>query len=236
MYGLMVRNAALYPDKAAYISDSVTFTWSQALALTESFASSLYARGFRSGTPTVLFFPRTPDAPAMLTAVRALGAPVVLLPSDADSPADVALQDRFFSGAYHIFRSHEGTWHCRHKGCTAPLLPAGRLSLPLRAESDPRDPSFLIFTSGSTGTEKGAVLTEYALINQAASQGLAAGITEDDRMMCVLPMHHVFGIIVIASGLTLSSSIFFAATRQPDYVVRSCEKHRCENRKQPETG
>ncbi|MCX8050546.1 MAG: acyl--CoA ligase [Chlorobi bacterium] len=56
--------------------------------------------------------------------------------------------------------------------------------------------ALLVFTSGTTGNPKGVVLVQRNLI--ADAEGIASWhrITPSDRMMCVLPVHHVNGTIV----------------------------------------
>ncbi|GIV54401.1 MAG: fatty acid biosynthesis-related CoA ligase [Candidatus Kapaibacterium sp.] len=56
--------------------------------------------------------------------------------------------------------------------------------------------ALLVFTSGTTGNPKGVVLVQRNLI--ADAEGIADWhrITPSDRMMCVLPVHHVNGTIV----------------------------------------
>ncbi len=58
------------------------------------------------------------------------------------------------------------------------------------------DEALLVYTSGTTGAPKGVVLMQYNLLVDA--QGIAQwqGITGNQRMMCVLPIHHVNGIVV----------------------------------------
>ncbi len=58
------------------------------------------------------------------------------------------------------------------------------------------DEALLVYTSGTTGAPKGVVLMQYNLLIDA--QGIAQwqAITGNQRMMCVLPIHHVNGIVV----------------------------------------
>jgi len=58
------------------------------------------------------------------------------------------------------------------------------------------DEALLVYTSGTTGPPKGVVLIQYNLLVDALGISLWQGITGNQRMMCVLPIHHVNGTIV----------------------------------------
>jgi fatty-acyl-CoA synthase len=59
------------------------------------------------------------------------------------------------------------------------------------------DPILIVYTSGSTGRPKGAVLTQKALIANAAMGVDAHELTPDDRVLNVLPMFHVGGLNIL---------------------------------------
>jgi len=58
------------------------------------------------------------------------------------------------------------------------------------------DEAFIVYTSGTTGFPKGVVLTQYNLLIDAKAIAEWHEMTPDQRMMCVLPIHHVNGTIV----------------------------------------
>lgn len=69
-------------------------------------------------------------------------------------------------------------------------------TLDLADETTLDDESLLVYTSGTTGTPKGVVLIQYNMLVDAYAISAWQGITGNQRMMCVLPIHHVNGTIV----------------------------------------
>ncbi|MCI1280650.1 MAG: acyl--CoA ligase [Nitrospira sp.] len=67
-----------------------------------------------------------------------------------------------------------------------PATPASRLD----------DPALIIYTSGTTGPPKGVILTTANLLIDADAIADRHGFGLTDRLMCVLPIHHVNGIVV----------------------------------------
>lgn len=80
-------------------------------------------------------------------------------------------------------------------GTRLPKSPAGMPDappLPVVAESRP---AHIIYTSGTTGRPKGVVTTHAATRNQVESISRAWEITDRDRVLNALPLHHVHGIV-----------------------------------------
>lgn len=70
------------------------------------------------------------------------------------------------------------------------------------------DEALLVYTSGTTGAPKGVVLTQYNLLVDAHGIASAQCITGNQRMMCVLPIHHVNGIVVtLVTPLLVGGSV-----------------------------
>jgi acyl-CoA synthetase (AMP-forming)/AMP-acid ligase II len=53
-----------------------------------------------------------------------------------------------------------------------------------------------VYTSGTTGNPKGVLLVQYNLLVDAKAIAGWHGMTPGERMLCVLPIHHVNGIVV----------------------------------------
>ena len=60
--------------------------------------------------------------------------------------------------------------------------------------ADDRD-AMIVYTSGTTGLPKGVVHTHGSLAAQCAAMVEAWGWTASDRILCVLPLHHVHGLV-----------------------------------------
>src|SRR5947209_14432748 len=58
------------------------------------------------------------------------------------------------------------------------------------------DEALIVYTSGTTGNPKGVVLTQMNLLADAKGISEWHEITNSQRMMCVLPIHHVNGTVV----------------------------------------
>lgn len=68
--------------------------------------------------------------------------------------------------------------------------------LDLDYETSLDDEALIIYTSGTTGKPKGVVLTQYNLLVDPDSIAKWHRIDSNQRMMCILPIHHVNGIVV----------------------------------------
>ena len=64
----------------------------------------------------------------------------------------------------------------------------------LRAAAEGGDPAVLFFTSGTTGEPKRALVSHDQLAALARLVGQAWGVTEQDRLLHCLPLHHTHGL------------------------------------------
>lgn len=79
-------------------------------------------------------------------------------------------------------------------------------TLELDYKFDKETESMIVYTSGTTGNPKGVVLTQYNLMVDAKYIAEWHGISKNDTMMCVLPIHHVNGTVV-----TIMTSMYAGA-------------------------
>ena len=61
---------------------------------------------------------------------------------------------------------------------------------------DPKNEALIVYTSGTTGMPKGVALSHYNLVADAYAIANWQGFTRNSKLMCVLPVHHVNGLVV----------------------------------------
>ncbi len=84
----------------------------------------------------------------------------------------------------------------------------------------PADGSLIIYTSGSTGKQKAALLTHKSILSMARGLRQAMRVTQEDRVINVLPLDHVGGATIL--GITMLSSfatLVLADSFRPDEFI-----------------
>ena len=79
----------------------------------------------------------------------------------------------------------------------------------------------LFFTSGTTERSKAVVLTDHSLCQSAWNGGEKLPLSPDDRLLCLLPLGHVFGFVCgLLWGLSCGASV--ALGRGPRHYIDDC--------------
>jgi long-chain acyl-CoA synthetase len=89
------------------------------------------------------------------------------------------------------------------------------------------DEALIVYTSGTTGNPKGVVLTQYNLLADAKGISEWHGIINSQRMMCVLPIHHVNGTIVtLVTPMYAGASVVLNRKFQSEHFFERIEKEK----------
>jgi malonyl-CoA/methylmalonyl-CoA synthetase len=87
---------------------------------------------------------------------------------------------------------------------TDEISPRDAVELP---ELTPERAAMIVYTSGTTGRPKGALTTHANIVAQVTSLVEAWGWRPDDHILCVLPLHHVHGIVNVLSCALWSGAV-----------------------------
>ncbi len=92
-------------------------------------------------------------------------------------------------------------------------------AVPALPEVAPDRPALMVYTSGTTGVPKGVVTTHSMVQAQITALAQAWGWRADDRILHVLPLHHVHGMIVaMDTALWSGACCEFSSPFDPEVV------------------
>ena len=217
--GVVLRRASELGEKPAIICSSTGRSYSYR-ALSEAVprcAAGLYAMGIRKGQVVGIVSPNIPEYAIVFLAVSTLGA-VCSTVNPIATAEEIGLQFED-SEARLIVTVPQLLEKCQAATRVATnvreIIVIGDaengvpfVSLfshgeaPPAVEIDPaNDIVVLPYSSGTSGIPKGVMLTHRNLVaNLAQISGTTRMLTEDDRVLGVLPFFHIYGMVVIMCG------------------------------------
>jgi long-chain acyl-CoA synthetase len=243
---IMLRESALaYPDKPVALYDGGRLSYAQLDALSDRFATGLRASGVVPGESVGLQLPNIPQfliAYFGMLKAGCIDVPLnVLLKApevayclgDAQARAlvtwagvaDEAIKGAAAAGVPAVYvLNTPGVPEFPAARRFEELLAVGPETPPLE-QTDPGDTALIVYTSGTTGTPKGAELTHYQLYMNADTPGRLFGIRDDDVVLVVLPLFHVFGLssqlnVCVRFGATMSLVPRFDVTKVLEVMQR----------------
>src|SRR5690606_2277783 len=95
------------------------------------------------------------------------------------------------------------------------------------SEPDAQQPAAIIYTSGTTGAPKGVLLSHANLASNAAAIVEYLSLSEQDRIVNVLPFYYSYGSSVLHSHIAAGAEIVLAENLvYPHVVVEQVSQHR----------
>lgn len=169
-------------------------------------ARHLTALGVGRGDRVATLMHNHPEAPITCFAAWALGASVVPCDLDEDDERLAFVLAHSRAVAALVLAEAEGRAEAlrprapevRHWLRAEPE--PSRSDLELAAldalpAPEPEDEALLVYTSGTTGAPKGVILTQQNLLVDALALRRWNRLDRDSGLMCVLPVHHVNGLV-----------------------------------------
>ena len=222
---LVFRRASQLADKPALIDGPTgrTLSYAQLLDAVRRVASSLARRGLQKGEVFAIYSPNVPEYAIAFHAVAWLGAVNTTI-NPLYTAEEVGQQLRDANATYLLTipqlldRAQEAAANSNVRevftfgeaeGATPfDLLRQGDAEDVPDVQINPREDIVVLpYSSGTTGLPKGVMLTHHNLVANICQIEACRLIGEDDRLIGVLPLFHIYGLVVI-----LNLALYHGAT------------------------
>ncbi len=210
------RSSRYFPDRPAVSEGTEEITYSQLNDRVNRVATALAKLGVRPGDDVGLCAPNSVDWLSFYFGCLKAGAVAVTLPSlakreEVQSLISLAQPKAIFTSEEKLddFRSLRSGGILEHiigDGCELEmkaLLEMGTGSFKTVGR-DRSDTAAVLFTGGTTGIPKGVMLTHENINTAIHNVVIHERSNEQDRALCFMPFHHVFGQMHIMNATILS--------------------------------
>jgi fatty-acyl-CoA synthase len=204
-------NAGRVPAKTAIRFSGRDISYAEFAAMVERITAALAASGIRRGDCAAFLGFNSPEMLALLFSCARLGA--LFMPLNwrlaapehrqmlQDCPPKVLIvEPDFIAQTNSIGDALAGIGRVAF-GASAPgwtpwdeFLGRGATPAPRDATADEETPLLICYTSGSTGKPKGVLLSQRAIVCNAANSEDMHGLSGDDVILNTLPLFHVGGL------------------------------------------
>lgn len=251
---ILEDSASRYASKDAFTFMDTTLSFAQVNGAANQVANGLKAKGIKKGDKVALSCFNLPYFPIVYFGILKAGAAVVplsvLLKKDEiayhlnDSEAKAYF---CFVGSPELpmgkmgWAGFQETPGCEHFFMITPkptdpspiegtqtlgMLMANQSPAFETIETSAEDTAVIIYTSGTTGRPKGAELTHSNLMLNGILSADLVDIHNDDRLLIVLPLFHIFAMTVLMNaGIYKGASMVLLPRFDAESVFGLMEKH-----------
>lgn len=222
----IIKQTAKHFDNAAVISEGNPYTYSELLSASEAFATTLLLladnHDLEEAPIAFMVEPSFDYVKVQWGIWRAGGVAVPLALSHPLPSLRYTLEDTRASIAV-VSSQCEGKLESLAKELKIKLLILGdevtaKAELP---EIDSSRHAMILYTSGTTSLPKGVVITHKNIEAQVTTLVDAWEWNKSDHILCVLPLHHVHGIInVVSCALWSGACCEFLPAFSPEEVYK----------------
>lgn len=221
---LLREYAASEPNRRLLGSENRWYTAGEMQAHAAAAACWLRTQGIRPGDFVALSARRSASTAVCLFGLRLLGCAAVLTDPHATPEAFLAECAAALPAAAVLEPGADGRVTLRRQGEAIAFDP---FSLPAADAALPEAPSdqagYVIFTSGSTGQRKAVLLSDDQFYNNLLDSQPLGKYRGDDIALGILPLEHVFGLVLLFGAAALRYALFFPGKTDPDSLVNAIE-------------
>lgn len=244
----LTRTAQRYPENVAVVFKDVNITYREMEALTNSFANALLGLGLKKGDRVCLLMTNRPEFTISWNAVARIGAVIspmnpsykereVAYQLDNSDAVAVVVQNELLPLVEAVRSELPNLRHIITAG-GGPLASSGSsLSFkqlvqshaptpPARPDVTMDDLLALPYSSGTTGLPKGVMLTHRNLVCNAYQMTACSRLNYDDRMMLFLPFYHIYGTMLMGSGVMAGATAVLMERFEPVECMRLVKEHK----------
>ncbi|GAC1397681.1 MAG: hypothetical protein NVS4B12_09100 [Ktedonobacteraceae bacterium] len=187
----------------------------------EGFAGYLQKQHIKSGDRLLLWCPSRIDW--LIAYLGTLLVGMVVVPLDVSSKEDFLRRIAETTESRFLITTQKH--YTGLKKPPVPLIDIDALpqedfdstQVPIAQEDDLAE---LVFTSGTTGQPKGVMLSHKNIVSNVLAALAVIDVSANDRALSILPLSHMFELMIDIALLAKGASILYARTLSPDTLLK----------------